>query len=70
MHAELNIAVSPHLSVAQGHAIASNVRHQLLHHLPRLANAIIHVDPLDAAGEEHHGIAEHVHDNLPVHAHL
>jgi cation diffusion facilitator family transporter len=70
LHAELNIAVSAHLSVAQGHAIATEVRHQLLHHLPHLANAIVHVDPLDASGEEHHRIAEHVHGHWPAHAHL
>ena len=69
LHAELNIAVSPHLSVAQGHAIATEVRHQLLHHLPHLANAIIHVDPLDASGEEYHRIAEHRHDAWSVHTH-
>src|SRR5499425_2474249 len=54
LHAELNIAVSPQLSVTQGHAIAAEVRHQLLHHVRHLANAVIHVDPLDASGEEHH----------------
>jgi cation diffusion facilitator family transporter len=70
LHAELNIAVHPHLSVAQGHAIAAEVRHQLLHHVPHLANAVIHVDPLDASGEEHHRIVEHVHGDLPAHAHL
>jgi len=69
LHAELNIAVSPHLSVAQGHAIATEVRHQLLHHLPHLANATIHIDPLDASGEEHHRIEEHAHGDLPAHAH-
>ena len=69
LHAELNIAVSPHLSVAQGHAIATEVRHQLLHHLPHLANALIHVDPLDASGEEYHRIAEHRHDAWSVHTH-
>src|SRR5262245_61377211 len=61
-HAELNVAVSPHLSVAPGHTIATEVRHQLLHHLPHLANAIILVEPLDASGEEYHRIAEHQHD--------
>ena len=70
LHAELNIAVSSHLSVAQGHAIATEVRHQLLHHLPHLTHATIHIDPLDASGEEHHRIAEHVHGNFPAHAHL
>jgi cation diffusion facilitator family transporter len=70
LHAELNIAVRPQLSVAQGHAIATEVRHQLLHHMPHLANAMIHVDPLDASGEEHHRMVEHVHGDLPAHAHL
>ena len=70
LHAELNITVPPALSVAQGHAIAMEARHQLLHHLPHLANAIIHVDPVDASGEEHHRIAAHVHGDLPAHTHL
>jgi cation diffusion facilitator family transporter len=70
LHAELNIAVSPHLSIAQGHAIATEVRHQLLHHMPHLANAIIHVDPLEASGEEYHRVAEHVHGGFPAHSHL
>ena len=69
LHAELNIAVRRQLSVAQGHTIATAVQHQLLHHVPHLANAIIHVDPLDASGEEHHRVAEHVHSDLPAHAH-
>jgi cation diffusion facilitator family transporter len=69
LHAELNITVSPHLSVAQGHAIATQVRHQLGHYLPSLANAIIHVDPLDASGEEHHDVAEHRHDDWLAHTH-
>jgi cation diffusion facilitator family transporter len=69
LHAELNIAVSPYLSVAQGHAIATEARHQLLHHVPHLANAIIHVDPIAASGEEYHRIAEHRHGDFPAHAH-
>ena len=69
LQAELNITVSPHLSVAQGHAIATDVRHQLMQHLPHLANAIIHVDPLDASGEEHHRIPEHRHGDGLVHTH-
>ena len=31
--AEISIAVAPELSVAEGHAIATEVRHQLLHHV-------------------------------------
>ena len=69
LHAELNITVDPQLSVAQGHAVATAVRHQLLHHLPQLENALVHVDPLDASGEEHHRIGEHVHDGWLAHTH-
>ena len=69
LHAELNIAVSPNLSVEKGHEVAKEVRHQLLHHVPHLSNATIHVDPANASGEEHHLVVEHVHDNLPAHSH-
>ena len=69
LHAELNIAVDPQLTVAQAHAIAAEVRHQLLHHLDYLSLVVIHVDPADQSGEAHHRIAEHMHDGLPVHSH-
>ena len=67
--ADVNIAVDSALSVEQGHQIAYEVRHQLLHHLRYLANATIHVDPANASGEHHHRIADHAHDELPTHSH-
>jgi len=67
--ADVNIAVKPDLSVEQGHQIAREVQHQLLHHLPYLANATIHVDPVSASGEHHHRIVDHEHDELPSHSH-
>jgi cation diffusion facilitator family transporter len=69
LHAEVNVAVNEHLSVEDGHKIAHEARHQLLHHLKYLSNAIIHIDPAPASGEDHHHIANHVHDNLPGHSH-
>jgi cation diffusion facilitator family transporter len=69
LHAEVNVAVLPELSVAQAHAIAKEVHHQLLHHVPYLATATIHVDPVDESGERHHHITAHSHDGLPVHSH-
>jgi cation diffusion facilitator family transporter len=69
LHAELNVAVASHLSVAEGHAIAKEVRHELLHHLNYLSSVMLHVDPTDEAGEEFHRIVEHSHDGLPVHSH-
>jgi len=67
--ADVNIAVASGLSVEEGHQIAHEVQHQLLHHLPYLANATIHVDPATASGEHHHRIADHAHDELPTHSH-
>jgi len=69
LHAELNIAVDPQLTVAQAHAIAAEVRHQLLHQLNYLSLVVIHVDPADQAGEAYHSIARHAHDGLPAHSH-
>ncbi|CAN5883273.1 hypothetical protein BH18ACT11_BH18ACT11_11270 [soil metagenome] len=69
LHAEVNIAVSPDLSVAEGHAIAREVNHRLMHHLGYLAGAVVHVDPVEEAGEDHHRISAHSHDGLPTHSH-
>lgn len=69
LHAEVNIAVGPELSIEKGHEIAVEVRHQLLHHLRYLSNATVHIDPVNASGEEHHRIVEHVHGDLPAHSH-
>jgi divalent metal cation (Fe/Co/Zn/Cd) transporter len=69
LHTELNIAVSAECSVQQGHEIAKAVRHQLLHQVRTLGQATIHVDPLNASGEEYHRIVEHAHDDFPPHTH-
>ncbi len=59
LRAEVNITVDPSLSVEAGHAIAKDVRHELLHHLSYLDDATIHVDPSTASGEEYHRIRGH-----------
>jgi cation diffusion facilitator family transporter len=69
LHAEANVAVAPELSVAEGHAVAREVNHQLLHQLSYLDEAVIHVDPVEEAGEDHHRISAHAHDGLPIHSH-
>ncbi len=70
LHAEVNITVPPHLSVAEGHTIAKEVQHQLFHHLSYLSRAVIHIDPVEESGEHHHSIIEHSHDGLPTHSHV
>jgi cation diffusion facilitator family transporter len=69
LRAEVNVAVDPELSVAEGHAIAREVNHRLLHELRYLDMAVVHVDPLQELGEEHHRVAFHSHDGLPPHSH-
>lgn len=59
LHAEVNIAVNPELTVSQGHEIALEVQHQFLHHLKYLSNATVHIDPVTASGESHHRITGH-----------
>jgi cation diffusion facilitator family transporter len=69
LRAEVNVAVDLERSVEEGHAVAREVNHQLLHHLRYLDSAVVHVDPVQEAGEEHHRFAGHSHDGLPPHSH-
>ena len=57
LDASLHITVDEGITVADGHAVAENVRHELFHALPALDEVTIHVDP---DGEDHHHeITEH-----------
>lgn len=47
LNAELEIMVDPALSVQAAHRIAEEVEHALLHAIPRLRGATVHVDPHD-----------------------
>jgi len=57
LHAELNLAVDPNLSVAEGHAIAVAAEREILEKLHFLSHATIHVDPVGKSGEAHHHLA-------------
>jgi cation diffusion facilitator family transporter len=69
MYAEVNLAVDGNRSVSEGHAIAKEVRHRMLHRLRYLSDATIHVDPTHASGVKNHRMASHKHDGLPGHSH-
>jgi cation diffusion facilitator family transporter len=69
LHAEVNLAVSRELSVGEGHAIAVEARHQLMHKLPYLSTVNIHIDPEHLSGESHHRFVDHIHGRLPKHSH-
>jgi len=69
LHAELHLTVTSELTVSAAHEIANAAHHNLLHHLPYLSSATIHVDPDEASGATHHRVEGHAHDDLPTHAH-
>ncbi len=69
LHVDVSVTVPGGLSVAEGHDVARDVRHQLLHHLPHLGQVMVHVDPYGQGGERHHRIGAHAHDGMPAHTH-
>ncbi len=66
---ELNVAVDPSLSVGEGHTIAKEVRHRILHCVPHVFQVTVHVDPATEVGEGFHRVEGHAHDGLPTHSH-
>ncbi len=66
---ELCIGVDPTLSVTEGHGVAKQVRHQILHYLPHVSGVMVHVDSATEVGQVFHGIEAHAHDGLPTHSH-
>ena len=69
LHAEVSVSVPGGLTVLDGHEVAREVRHQLLHHLPHLGGVTVHVDPYGQGGERHHSIGAHRHGDYPLHSH-
>ncbi|MQA02982.1 MAG: cation diffusion facilitator family transporter [Streptosporangiales bacterium] len=63
LHAEVDVSVDPEITVTEAHHIAHEAEHQLLHALPRLARATVHVNPHGpAAGDAHARLAHHAKD--------
>ena len=66
---EMAIAVKSNASAKEGHDVAKEVRHQILHHLAHVGQVMIHVDPENDFGEEHYKIGRHTHGDWPLHSH-
>lgn len=63
IRAEAGIRVDPQLTVLAAHGIATEAHHRLLHDVPRLVDANVHVCPDGPAGaQQHTAVAEHCHD--------
>ena len=56
LRAEAEVVVAGDLSLVEGHRIADQAQHRLLHEVPRLTAALVHADP---AGDEHHELTQH-----------
>ncbi|MCW2613055.1 MAG: cation diffusion facilitator family transporter [Frankiales bacterium] len=56
LRAEAEVVVAGDLSLVEGHRIAEEAQHRLLHDVPRLTAALVHADP---DGEGHHELTDH-----------
>jgi cation diffusion facilitator family transporter len=59
LRAEVDVAIDGALPLDEGHRIAHDTEHGLLHDVPRLSAAIVHVSPRSTAGHASHEIAAH-----------
>ncbi|MEO5652287.1 MAG: cation diffusion facilitator family transporter [Marmoricola sp.] len=60
LRAEVGLVVDSNLSVWDGHAVAVEAKHRLLHRIEKLDDATIHVSPSPAEGRDPHaGLAHH-----------
>ncbi len=59
LHAEADLVVGHDLSVWEGHEVAVAAEHALLHGVPRLDRATVHVSPSHRAGQDPHAALAH-----------
>jgi cation diffusion facilitator family transporter len=59
LRAEIGITVDAGLGIIEAHAIATAAQHTLLHEVPKLTAATVHVSPRDTIGHDHHAELEH-----------
>ena len=57
--AQVRLSVDGALPVTKAHEIAEAAHHELLHHIPNLSDAIIHVDPAGVRVDPHSATAHH-----------
>jgi cation diffusion facilitator family transporter len=56
LEADLRIVVDSDLSTSDSHSIAERVRHVLFHEESKLASVLVHTDPCEHAGVDHHAL--------------
>jgi cation diffusion facilitator family transporter len=53
LHVDADVVLDARLGLTDAHDILEDARHKLLHHIPRLADALLHASPTDAHGDPH-----------------
>lgn len=53
LHIDANVVLDARCALSQAHAILEDARHRLLHHVPRLGDALLHASPTSQAGDPH-----------------
>lgn len=56
LRAECEVVVDAAASAIEAHQVAVDAEHNLLHAVPRLTAALVHADPQDPAGADHHAV--------------
>jgi cation diffusion facilitator family transporter len=56
LRAECEVVVDAAASAIEAHQVAVDAEHNLLHAVPRLTAALVHADPQDPAGSDHHAV--------------
>nr|WP_308252123.1 cation diffusion facilitator family transporter [Pseudonocardia sp. KRD291] len=59
IRAETGITVDANLGVVAAHDIATTAEHTLLHEVPKLVAATVHVSPRETTGLDHHAVLAH-----------
>lgn len=59
LRAEAEVVVDPHRTVVEAHAVAVGAEHALIHAVPRLTAATVHVDHPPYGADPHAGLAHH-----------
>jgi divalent metal cation (Fe/Co/Zn/Cd) transporter len=59
VRAEVGVRVDPALSIVASHAVSTEAYHRLLHEVPKLVEATVHVSPSGPHGEVQHAALAH-----------
>jgi cation diffusion facilitator family transporter len=53
LHVDADLTLDAHIGLAEAHDLLEEARHSLLHHVPRLADALLHASPTAEHGDPH-----------------